>query len=271
MAGREPPGPPREGRRAAFSGFSLWEPQQGVSRHPAPATAPSGGSPSPRQLSAGRGRTGRSPGAAGSQGGHSSPVPLGSAAPDARTAAPWVLGTPRARWPGTARGSPSPWGSPPPPGPGEPLWLQRRQVSPSQSPPQTPLHPLSCPPGLLLGPAKHVRSPRGVALGPPPGTRGTWGRRRRAEVAGWLRAGGSSHPGGRGFLQQTSPTQHPWSRAHREPCAGTPSPGWDVRGRGPRGSQRAEGLHLCLETSASQSESALNPSLPPSLARNFSR
>lgn len=162
-------------------------------------------------------------------------------------------------------------GFPPHPGPGEPLWLQRRQVSPSQSPPQTPLRPLSCPPGLLLGPAKHVRSPRGVALGPPPGTRGTWGRRRRAEVAGWLRAGGSSHPGGRGFLQQTSPTQHPWSRAHREPCAGTPSPGWDVRGRGPRGSQRAEGLHLCLETSASQSESALNPSLPPSLARNFSR
>lgn len=55
-------------------------------------------------------------------------------------------------------------------------------------------------PRAALGPVVCAGSPHDMALGAPPGTRGTWGR--------WLRAGGSPGclgPEGRGFLSRDHP------------------------------------------------------------------
>ncbi|XP_075294017.1 uncharacterized protein LOC142363413 [Opisthocomus hoazin] len=104
------------GRRAAFSGFSLWEPRSGVSRHPALAAAPGRGPPSPpalpRQSPRGRPRsfTGAEPG--GDAGTGLSRVPAGEgpggsqnrrkpklSSPISRKFAIWILTSPAAPQP----------------------------------------------------------------------------------------------------------------------------------------------------------------------------
>lgn len=267
MTGRELPGPPREGHRAAFSGFSLWEPQYGVSWRPAPAAAPSGGSPSSHQPSAGRGRTGGSPGAVGSWGGQSSPAPLGFAALDARRAVPWVLGTPRVGGPGQP-GDPHPRGVPP--AQGSPCGCSGNRFCPPERP--TGSASPSELPWAAAGPSNACQlSPRQCS-GTPTGHPGDAGQAAGGRGS-WLCAAGS--PGclvqeGEGFSAEMTRAVSPELGTPRAVCRGT-KPGMVCARRGLRGAQRAEGLHLRLEASASQAGSALNPSLPPSLARNFSR
>lgn len=161
------------------------------------------------------------------------------------------------------------WGSPGIPIPAGSPWPRGAPVAAVatgfalRSDPRAPLCPLSCR-GLLLGPAM-----RNSAPGPPPGTRGAQGRRggqRGPAACPWQPP--LPGPRGRGLLSRDHPHSIPRARHPMSPVPGH---------RGVRGggcglpSQRGGGLHLRPEVSASQAGSALNPSLPSSLARNFSR
>lgn len=241
------------GCHSAFPGFPLREPHRGASWHPATLPSPCCHPgpkqcfPPPCQLSTGRGRTGRVPGWA--------KQPLYTPG----FCCPAAAGDTQSVWSGAAWTIP--WGAT---GAGcsggrfHPLQHPAGSASPSELP------------MLLLGPAMHARCTRGIAVGPCLGTPGDTGQAVR-DRGGWLAACQRLlHPGGR-FLSRDHPRSIPGAGHTVNHGPGVLSPGWCMQGGGCRSAQRAEGLPLRLEASASQSGSALNPSLPSSLARNFSR
>lgn len=152
-------------------------------------------------------------------------------------------------------GIPIPTGSP---GHGDFLWLKWWQVLPFCA-----LHEfhfaleLPC----LLGPVVCVDSPHDMALGPPPGTRGTWGRWQSWPVVSVLVAAlAASVREGEGFSAEITRTAFP----ELGTCASTPRPGWGERG-GSFGLPSERGVFSCSRRCCIPGRVCLKSLPPPSL------
>lgn len=229
MAGRQPPGPPREaGTPLLFLAFPVGNPTK-VSPGILPLLQPRAGGP-PRPASPPQGEVGPAGarGRRGPRGGQSSPVPPVCAAPGAGTATSRVLGTPRAGGPGQP-GDPCPSGVPP--AQGNPCGYGGDKFHPPEHPTGSALP--SELPRADAGPSNACRLSPWRCSGTP--TRGTQGRWRGAEAPGCVRLAALAASSRREKVsRQGSPRQCPRSQdTPRALCRGTePGLGHARRGCG---------------------------------------